>query len=258
MKLKKRNEVGIDLRFQSLTLRRYMEAVYHAQETRGKADFGWLRSRHTFSFSSYYEPNRVQFGKLRVLNDDIVIGGKGFPPHPHDNMEIVSIPLSGSLEHKDSEGNSSIIRSGEVQIMSAGTGIVHSEYNASPTEPVNFLQIWILPDKMGIAPRYEQKKFNVEERDGKFQTVVSPEKESGAVWINQNVTFSLAYGKKESNIPYIPKNESGGVYFFLISGSVEIGGKKLNARDGLGLPAIPRFDVRFLEESEILAIDTPF
>ncbi|MBM9500160.1 pirin family protein [Leptospira sp. 201903071] len=235
-----------------------METVYHAQETRGKADFGWLKSRHTFSFSSYYEPARVQFGKLRVLNDDIVIGGKGFPPHPHENMEIVSIPLSGSLEHKDSEGNSSVIQAGEVQIMSAGTGIVHSEYNASSTEPVNFLQIWILPDKMGIAPRYEQKKFNVEDRQGKFQTVVSPEKESGAVWINQNVIFSLAHGKKELKIEYIPKNESGGVYFFLISGSVEIDGKKLSARDGLGLSASPKLEILFLEESELLAIDTPF
>ncbi|RHX85614.1 pirin family protein [Leptospira stimsonii] len=234
-----------------------MEAVYHAQETRGKADFGWLKSRHTFSFSSYYEPNRIQFGKLRVLNDDIVIGGKGFPPHPHENMEIVSIPLSGSLEHQDSEGNRSVIQAGEVQIMSAGTGIVHSEYNASPTEAVNFLQIWILPDKTGIAPRYEQKKFNVEDRLGKFQTVVSPEKESGGVWINQNVIFSLANGKRESEIDYIPKNESGGVYFFLISGSVEIEGKKLSARDGLGLPHSSKFEVHFLEDSELLAIDTP-
>ncbi|AOP33577.1 hypothetical protein A0128_06770 [Leptospira tipperaryensis] len=234
-----------------------MEAVYHAQETRGKADFGWLKSRHTFSFSSYYEPNRMQFGKLRVLNDDIVIGGKGFPPHPHENMEIVSIPLSGSLEHKDSEGNSSVIQAGEVQIMSAGTGIVHSEYNASPTEQVNFLQIWILPDKMGIAPRYEQKKFNVEDRQGKFQTVVSPEKGNGAVWINQDVSFSLAHGKKEFKIDYILKNENRGVYFFLISGSVEIEGKKLSARDGLGLWAPSKMEIHFLEESEILAIDTP-
>ncbi|MBM9576914.1 pirin family protein [Leptospira sp. 201903070] len=234
-----------------------MEAVYHAQETRGKADFGWLKSRHTFSFSSYYEPNRVQFGKLRVLNDDIVIAGKGFPPHPHENMEIVSIPLSGSLEHKDSEGNSTVIEAGEVQIMSAGTGIVHSEYNASTKDSVNFLQIWILPEKIGITPRYEQRKFNVEDRQGKFQTVVSPEKGNGAVWINQNVTFSLAHGNKDLRIDYIPKNKNGGVYFFLISGSVEIEGNKMSARDGLGLPTSSKMEVKFLEESELLAIDTP-
>ncbi|AYV57107.1 pirin family protein [Leptospira kmetyi] len=234
-----------------------MEAIYHAQETRGKADFGWLKSRHTFSFSSYFDPSRVQFGKLRVLNDDIVIGGKGFPPHPHENMEIVSIPLSGSLQHQDSEGNHSVIQSGEVQIMSAGTGIVHSEFNASPTDPVNFLQIWILPDKLGIKPRYEQKKFDVEDRKGKFQTVVSPEKDNGAVWINQNVTFSLAHGTKDLRIDYIPKNESGGVYFFLISGSAEIAGKTLSARDGFGVPVNGNLEVKFLEESELLAIDTP-
>ncbi|XDD51439.1 pirin family protein [Leptospira sp. WS92.C1] len=234
-----------------------MEAVYHAQETRGKADFGWLKSRHSFSFSSYFDPNRMQFGKLRVLNDDIVIAGKGFPPHSHENMEIVSIPLFGSLQHEDSEGNHSVIQSGEVQIMSAGTGIVHSEYNASPSDPVNFLQIWILPEKLGIQPRYEQKKFNVEDRQGKFQTVVSPEIGNGAVWINQKVTFSLAQGKKGFKIDYIPKNKNGGVYFFLVSGSVEIDGKKLSARDGLGLPISEKLKITCLEESEILAIDTP-
>ncbi|MDV6234756.1 pirin family protein [Leptospira ellisii] len=234
-----------------------METIYHAQETRGKADFGWLKSRHSFSFGSYFDPNRLQFGKLRVLNDDIVIGGKGFPPHPHENMEIVSIPLYGSLEHKDSEGNHSVIRSGEVQIMSAGTGIVHSEFNASPSEEVNFLQIWILPEKMGIAPRYEQKKFDPAERNGRFQTVVSPNSEDGAVWINQKVSFSLAKGEKASKIHYIPKNENGGVYFFLISGAAEINGKKFSARDGLGFASSAGFEIVFSEESEILAIDTP-
>ncbi|TGK31030.1 pirin family protein [Leptospira gomenensis] len=234
-----------------------METIYHAQGTRGKADFGWLKSRHSFSFGSYFDPNRIQFGKLRVLNDDIVLGGKGFPPHPHENMEIVSIPLYGSLEHKDSEGNHSVIRPGEVQIMSAGTGIVHSEFNASPSEEVNFLQIWILPERTGIVPRYEQKRFDPSQRHGRFQTVVSPNSEDGAVWINQKVSFSLAIGKRTSKIDYIPKNENGGVYFFLISGSAEIDGKKISARDGLGLLSSPKIEVSFSEDSEILAIDTP-
>ncbi len=169
-----------------------MKTTLHKADSRGYVDHGWLKTYHTFSFASYYEPSRVRFGLLRVLNDDIIEGGMGFGTHPHDNMEIVTIPLEGTLAHKDSMGTKQTLKPGEIQIMSAGSGLTHSEFNNSETERINLLQIWVFPKERDIEPRYDQKVFDTGERKNKFQTVVSTEKENGAMWINQDAYFSLA------------------------------------------------------------------
>src|SRR5512147_2030361 len=169
-----------------------MKTTLHKADSRGYVDHGWLKSYHTFSFASYYEPSRVRFGLLRVLNDDIIEGGMGFGTHPHDNMEIVTIPLEGTLAHKDSMGTKQTLKPGEIQIMAAGSGLTHSEFNNSETEQINLLQIWVFPNERDIEPRYDQKVFDTTERKNKFQTLVSPEKENGAMWINHDAYFSLA------------------------------------------------------------------
>ncbi|HET9053803.1 MAG TPA: pirin family protein, partial [Cyclobacteriaceae bacterium] len=192
-----------------------MKTIIHKAETRGHANHGWLNSHHTFSFAGYYDPSRINFGALRVLNDDIVTGGRGFGQHPHDNMEIISIPLKGALEHGDNTGGHGIIKSGEVQIMSAGSGIAHSEKNASATETVNFLQIWVFPKVKNIQPRYDQKLFPAEERINKFQTVVSPEKDGKGLWINQDAWFSLGKMKAGFTTEYTLNKTSNGVYAFV-------------------------------------------
>ncbi len=234
-----------------------MEAVVHKADTRGKVDFGWLKSNHTFSFGNYMNPDRIRFASLRVLNDDMVAPGRGFDPHPHQNMEIISIPMEGALEHKDSIGTSGIIRSGEVQVMSAGTGIVHSEYNHSKTEPVKFLQIWVLPDTKGVQPRYDQKKFSPDDRKNKFQTIVSPKDSPEGLWIHQNAWFSLGNLEEGAEVEYKTRNQDGGVYAFLISGKVKINGAELNARDGVGFAGSDLLKVKALETSELLLMDVP-
>lgn len=193
-----------------------MQTKIQRASERGNANFGWLNSNHSFSFGHFYDASKMNFGALRVLNDDEVSGGQGFGAHPHDNMEIISIPLKGSLAHKDSTGTDGIIQTGDVQIMSAGTGIKHSEYNASKTEGVNFLQIWILPKQKNIKPRYEQKTFSLEDRKNKWQTVVSPDENAGSVWINQDAVFSLAHSDKDSVISYKNKFSGNGIYLFII------------------------------------------
>lgn len=234
-----------------------MEAVVHKANTRGKVDFGWLKSNHTFSFGSYMNPERIRFGSLRVLNDDIVAAGRGFDPHPHQDMEIISIPIKGALEHKDSIGTSGVITSGEVQVMSAGTGIVHSEYNHSETDPVNFLQIWVIPDKRGAQPRYDQKKFLPEDRKNRFQVVVAPKESAEGLWINQNAWFSLGNAEAGKELQYESRNKNGGVYAFLISGKVNINGTELSSRDGAGFPRTDLLKVNALEDSELLLMDVP-
>ncbi len=234
-----------------------MRKMIHKANTRGVADFGWLHSKHTFSFSSYYNPNRMQFGALRVLNDDIVAPDMGFGTHGHENMEIVSIPISGELAHRDSTGNAEVIRSGEVQIMSAGTGIRHSEFNHSQNDPVNFLQIWILPKEIGIKPRYEQKLFEVSERKNKLQTVVSPVKNSDAVWINQDSYFSLANLEQGKELEYKMNLAGNGVYLFLIEGSITFDGEIFEKRDGIGISETNSFNLQAKENSEILFIEVP-
>lgn len=234
-----------------------MKKTIHKANTRGIADFGWLHSNHTFSFSSYYNPNRMQFGALRVLNDDIVAPGMGFGTHGHENMEIVSIPIKGELAHKDSMGTAQVIYPGEVQIMSAGTGIRHSEFNNSENEIVNFLQIWVLPKEMQIKPRYDQKLFKEEDRKNKLQTVVSPEKDSPSLWINQDSYFSLASLEKGKSIDYKINIAGNGVYLFLIDGSVSLDGENFEKRDGVGITDVTLFSISANENAEMLFIEVP-
>jgi len=234
-----------------------MNNVLHRAETRGHANHGWLDSSHTFSFGHYYDPMRVQFGALRVLNDDFVDGGKGFGTHPHDNMEIVSIPLSGDLEHKDSMGNVAVIRENDVQIMSAGTGIYHSEYNKNPSKKVNFLQLWIFPKEENIKPRYGQKSFSPEERLNKLQVVVSPDESSGGVVINQDAWLSLGKIEKGVSVHYAVNKSDNGVYTFVINGSVSLNGHPLNRRDGFGIWETDSITVEATSDAEILLIEVP-
>ncbi len=233
-----------------------MKKTRHRADTRGLADHGWLKSYHTFSFANYYNPERMQFGLLRVLNDDVVQPGMGFGTHSHDNMEVVSIPLSGALEHKDSMGHTEIIKSGEVQIMSAGTGLTHSEYNSSDEDLVNFLQIWVLPKERDIKPRYDQKDFSGLQNKNELTTVVSPTGDT-ALWVNQDVYFSLGKMDKGQKFAYESKKAQNGVYIFLIDGQIEVDGETLNPRDALGIEDYQSIDIKVLEDSKILVIDVP-
>lgn len=234
-----------------------MKTRLFTSESRGNADHGWLKSRHTFSFAGYQDRNRMNFGLLRVLNDDIVAPGKGFGAHPHENMEIVSIPLKGTLAHKDSTGTAKEIKTGDVQIMSAGSGITHSEYNYSPEEEVHFLQIWIFPKEQDIQPRYEQKTFAKEGYTNAFKTVVSPEKNNDAVWINQDAWFSLGNFDEGKTAEYSLKKEGNGAFIFLLKGEAEIGGEVLKDRDAIGIEDLKKVGMKFLKDSEILVIDVP-
>lgn len=233
-----------------------MKTVLHKANTRGHANHGWLDSHHTFSFAGYYDPTRVHFGALRVLNDDIVAGGNGFGQHPHDNMEIVSIPLKGALEHRDTTGRHEIIKTNDVQIMSAGSGIAHSEFNASKNDQVNFLQIWVFPKLRNIQPRYEQKTFKPEDRVNQLQTVVAPASE-GAIHINQDAWFSLGTLKKGTAASYDLKKSGNGVYAFVIDGDVTLNDQKLNKRDGLGVWETEKLSITADSDAEILLMEVP-
>lgn len=234
-----------------------MKTVLHKAGNRGHANHGWLDTNHTFSFGHFYDPTRMHFGVLRVLNDDVVDGGMGFGTHPHDNMEIISIPLSGDLEHKDSMNNVGVIRQNDVQIMSAGTGIYHSEYNGNKDRKVNFLQIWVFPKANNIQPRYEQKTFSPEDRVNKLQQVVSPQKNDEGVWINQDAWFHLGNLKQGFQTAYQVKQKGNGVYAFVISGDVTINGQLLNKRDGLGVWDTDTLDITAGSDAEILLMEVP-
>ena len=233
-----------------------MNTVVHKADSRGYANHGWLKSRHTFSFAGYYNPERVHFGALRVLNDDQVAGGQGFGTHPHDNMEIVSIPLLGDLEHKDSTGRNEVIRQGDVQIMSAGKGISHSEFNHNKNKDVHFLQIWVFPKERDIEPVYGQKTFLAEDRLNKWQTVVSPTDEN-ALWINQDSTFSLANLEEGAELEYKVQQPGNGVYLFVLNGEVETAEEKLSRRDAMGVSEVDSFKIKAGTKSEVLAIEVP-
>jgi redox-sensitive bicupin YhaK (pirin superfamily) len=234
-----------------------MKTILHKAATRGSANHGWLNSRHTFSFAGYFNPERQHFGALRVLNDDIVAGGAGFGEHPHDNMEIISIPLKGALEHKDSTGTKAIIKENDVQIMSAGTGIRHAEYNASPVDPVNFLQIWVFPKEKNIAPRYDQKTFDPEKRINKMQLVVSPDKGAETIWINQDAYFSLGRLEAEKEIVYPLYNNRNGLYVFVLEGEMIVANNDLNKRDGLAITEIQSLTFKAKTNCEVLLIEVP-
>lgn len=231
--------------------------IVHPSESRGLADHGWLKSRHTFSFANYYNPERMGFGALRVINDDSVDAGQGFGTHPHRDMEIISIPLEGTLGHKDSEGNNGTIKKGEVQIMSAGTGIAHSEMNASTTDAVKFLQIWVLPKKLSVKPRYEQKSFDQAARKNKLVTVVSPDGREGSVTINQDAFFSLTDLDQGKSVSYERKLPGNGVYIFILKGEVEIDGKPFAGRDGIAIPDFKSLKLEAKSSAEILLMEVP-
>jgi redox-sensitive bicupin YhaK (pirin superfamily) len=234
-----------------------MKTIFYPASERGHVNFGWLNSFHSFSFGHYYDPSKVHFGALRVLNDDQVRGGGGFGTHPHDNMEIVSIPLQGELSHKDSIGTQGLIKTGDVQIMSAGSGIQHSEMNASKTDPVSFLQIWVFPKKENIDPRYDQKTFDLSQRINKWQVIVSPEEKEGGVWINQDARFALLKLEKGKSIDFESRFSNSGIYLFLIDGMVEAGGRQVSRRDAIGISETDKISISANEDSEILAIEVP-
>lgn len=224
---------------------------------RGGADHGWLNAKHYFSFAGYHNPEKVHFGMLRVLNDDIIAGGTGFPTHPHDNMEIVTIPFKGALQHKDSTGGAGVIRAGDVQIMSAGSGVRHSEANDSATEEVNLFQLWVFPKKRDIQPRYDQKTFDVNDRINKWQVVVSPKEDDKALWINQDAVFSLAKLEAGKSLNYENAFTGNGVYLVVINGAVELDGNLLNRRDAAGISETDSFTIKASEEAELLAVEVP-
>ncbi|MFD1165732.1 pirin family protein [Sphingobacterium daejeonense] len=233
-------------------------SVIHYSTTRGKADHGWLLSHHTFSFANYHNPERMHFGVLRVLNDDVVEGGKGFGTHPHDNMEIISIPLDGDLEHKDNLGNVSVIKNGDIQVMSAGTGVMHSEFNYNEDRPVKFLQIWIYPKRRNVAPRYDQQSIDQNSLKNRFQQILSPNHDDDGVWIHQDAWFHL--GEFEAGVisNYKIKKSGNGLYVFLIEGSALVGNQNLNSRDGFGLWNISSIEIRSTSPStKILLMEVP-
>lgn len=232
-------------------------SVLHKSETRGDANHGWLHSRHTFSFADYFDPERVHFGMLRVLNDDIVEAGRGFGTHPHDNMEIVSIPLEGDLEHKDSMGNVAVIRKGDVQVMSAGTGVTHSEYNRNKDKHVKFLQIWVFPNRKNVKPRYDQITLNIADRHNKFQQILSPNPDDDGVWIYQNAWFHLGQFDKGFSADYNIKAKGNGVYAFILSGDVTINNQELKSRDGFGIWDVEKLSVKADTDSEFLLMEVP-
>lgn len=234
-----------------------MKTILHKASTRGHANHAWLNSYHTFSFANYYNPDRMRFGVIRVLNDDTIAGGTGFGTHPHDNMEIISIPLEGALEHKDSMGNSAVIRSGEIQVMSAGTGITHSEYNHFKDRPGKFLQIWLFPNKRNVKPRYDQLALDPAERKNKWQQVLSPNPDDAGVWIHQDAWFNMTILDKGKSLDYAIQRKGNGMYFFVIKGSINVDGQLLEARDGFGVMDTEKVNIIANENAEVLLMDVP-
>lgn len=234
-----------------------MKLTLHKADSRGHANHGWLNSFHTFSFANYYNPERMNFGVLRVLNDDTVDSGMGFGEHPHRDMEIISIPLEGDLEHQDSMGTKAVIRKGEIQVMSAGTGVMHSEYNRNKDEQVKFLQIWIIPNKMGVEPRYDQIKISDHAKPNDFQQILSPDKNDEGVWIHQDAWFNLADFDPGISKEYRLHKKGNGVYLFVLSGEAKVGDTVLSERDGLGIEDTDSFTLEALKKSEILIMEVP-
>ena len=233
-------------------------SILHKANTRGYADHGWLKSRHTFSFANYHNPERMHFGVLRVLNDDIVDAGRGFGTHPHDNMEIISIPLEGDLEHKDSMGNTTVIKNGDVQVMSAGTGVFHSEFNKNQDKLVKFLQIWVYPNKRNVTPRYDQISLDIAARKNKFQQILSPDPNDEGVWIHQDAWFHMGNFDQGISSSYTLKKKGNGVYVFVIKGGVIINTQQLEAKDGFGIWNVDQFDIQSTaSDTELLVMEIP-
>ena len=234
-----------------------METILYPEKERGHANHGWLNAKYSFSFANWYNPDKINFGALRVLNDDIVAPKMGFGTHPHDNMEIITIPLRGKLEHKDSMGHSSVITTGEIQVMSAGTGILHSEFNASKTEEINLFQIWIFPNKRNVIPRYDQIDINYEKAENNFLQLISPNADDEGSWIHQDAWIFINKPSKGKEIVYPIKKDGNGVYIMLINGTITVDGNKLSNRDAIGVYNTKDVRIFVNEDSEILFLDIP-
>ena len=234
-----------------------MNTILHKASERGSADYGWLKPNYYFSFSQFHDPSKVHFGLLRVLNDDFIAGGGAFPTHPHENMEIITIPLTGAIEHKDSTGGQGVIKAGDIQIMSAGKGVQHSEANASKTDPVTLFQVWIFPKMNNIDPRYDQRTFDINDRINKWQVVVSPLENDNALWINQDARFSLTKLEAGKTLTYTNGFEGNGIYMVVVNGSAAVNGQILNKRDAIGISDTNTFSITAKEEVELLAIEVP-
>ena len=233
-----------------------MKSVFHSASSRGHANHGWLDSHHSFSFANYYNPDRMHFGVLRVLNDDVVASGRGFGMHPHDNMEIVSIPLSGELEHKDSMGNTATIKAGEVQVMSAGTGIKHSEYNKKKDDEVRFLQIWMFPNRKNVTPRYDQKTISTIS-SSKIKQILSPSPDDDGVWVHQNSWWHMADLSQGDTQTYTLRDQTNGVYAFLIDGQLTIDDQAMSKRDGYVVWDTKQITIKAQENSKLLLMEVP-
>ncbi|NER09346.1 hypothetical protein SAMN06265375_1011157 [Muriicola jejuensis] len=234
-----------------------MKKILHKADSRGHANHGWLNSYHTFSFANYYDPSRMNFGVLRVLNDDEVSPGMGFGTHPHQNMEIISIPLEGDLEHRDSMGNVAVIRSGDIQAMSAGTGVSHSEKNRNSDRAVKFLQIWVLPKKANVTPRYDQITLEPEDLRDRFHQIISPVPEDEGIWIHQDAWFHLGELTSGVVIPYTFKKKGNGLYIFVLEGSCDVAGERVYRRDGLGVWETDSLEFSTMEPSKLLLMEVP-
>lgn len=231
--------------------------VLHQAETRGNANHGWLNAYHSFSFASWYNPERIQFGALRVLNDDTIAGGMGFGTHPHDNMEIITIPLEGDLAHKDSMGNTEIIKNGDIQVMSAGTGVQHSEFNPNADQQTKLLQIWLFPNKRNVDPRYQQITLDVADRHNKLAQILSPNADDEGVWIHQDAWFNMGNFDAGITTEYKIKKEGNGVYAFILKGNVTINGQELNTRDAVGISETDTLNIKANTDAEFLLMDIP-
>ena len=231
--------------------------VLHKADTRGNANHGWLNAYHSFSFGSWYNPDKIQFGTLRVLNDDTVAGGMGFGTHPHDNMEIITIPLEGHLAHKDSMGNTEVIRNGDIQVMSAGTGVQHSEFNPNEDKQTKLLQIWVFPNKRNVEPRYQQITLNPEDRNNKLQQILSPNHDDDGVWIHQDAWFHLGKFEAGKTIIYHIKKEGNGLYFFNLKGEVAVNGQELSDRDAFGITNFKTLEIKSNTNAEFLLLEIP-
>ena len=234
-----------------------MNSVLHKANTRGSANHGWLKANHSFSFANYYNPERMHFGVLRVLNDDTIAASRGFGTHPHDNMEIITIPLEGDLKHEDNMGNGTIIKKGDIQVMSAGTGITHSEFNANNNSEVKLLQIWLFPNKKNVEPRYDQIEIKSISKKNKFNQILSPFKEDQGVWIHQNAWFHLGTFDKTTAVDYNTKNENNGLYIFMIEGQAKVNNQTLDLRDGYGIWNTKEVRIQAEKGAKILLMDVP-
>ena len=234
-----------------------MKTILYKATDRGKGDYGWLKPNYYFSFGQYHNPNNMHFGALRVLNDDFIAGGGAFPTHPHDNMEIITIPFTGALKHKDSTGGQGIIKAGDVQIMSAGTGVEHSEANESATESVTLFQIWLFPKEKNIKPRYDQRRFDTIERVNKWQYIVSPLDADNGLWINQDARFALTYLEAGKQLKYTNAFKGNGVFLVVINGKANLGDIELGKRDAVGISGVDEFTISASENANILAIEVP-